>query len=200
MNKRPYVIGLTGQTGAGKGEVARLLSARGAYVIDADAEARAVTRPGHPCLQQLAEAFSADILEPNGELNRGLLARRAFASPQQTERLNAVTHPFILRQIDEKLTHSTARVVLLDAPLLFQAGLESRCDTTLAVTAPESVRMERICRRDSLTPQEAAARMRAQPPESYYTARADTVLNNNGTPEQLAAQVADWLAARGIEP
>ena len=96
-NKKGPVIGLTGQTGAGKSTAAALLRAQGLAVIDADEIARKVTRPGSFVLSALAAAFGADLILPDGSLNRPLLAQRAFSSPGQTARLNAITHPAIIQ-------------------------------------------------------------------------------------------------------
>ena len=98
-NKKGPVIGLTGQTGAGKSTAAALLRAQGLAVIDADEIARKVTRPGSFVLSALAAAFGADLILPDGSLNRPLLAQRAFSSPGQTARLNAITHPAIIQQM-----------------------------------------------------------------------------------------------------
>lgn len=101
-NKKGPVIGLTGQTGAGKSTAAALLRAQGLAVIDADEIARKVTRPGSFVLSALAAAFGADLILPDGSLNRPLLAQRAFSSPGQTARLNAITHPAIIQQMQRR--------------------------------------------------------------------------------------------------
>ena len=118
-NKKGPVIGLTGQTGAGKSTAAALLRAQGLAVIDADEIARKVTRPGSFVLSALAAAFGADLILPDGSLNRPLLAQRAFSSPGQTARLNAITHPAIIQQMRAETAcafQNEAKAVVLDAP------------------------------------------------------------------------------------
>ncbi len=180
-----FVIGVTGQTGAGKSEVVRVMARRGWLVLDADAFSREVVKPNTPCLAALVEHFSAAILHPDGTLNRRALADLAFASVPQTEALNAIVHPAVIQAMNEALKKNRPKVAVLDAPLLFQAGLESMCDCTVAVTAPAHVRRERICRRDGITKQQAEARMRAQPDEEYYRSRATVVLENTADKAEL---------------
>ena len=192
MNKT-VVIGLTGPTGAGKSAVARRLEAVGWTVVDADVLARRVVEPGEAALAALVERFSEAILSPDGALDRAALARIAFASADATAALNAIVHPAVIARMKDELEAARARgvqAVVLDVPLLFQAGLETLCDITVAVTAPEAVRLERICRRDALSEDAATARMNAQPPAEYYTSRADRVIDNGGDETVLDAAVA----------
>lgn len=194
------VIGLTGSTGAGKSTVSRMLSEDGFYVIDADALAREAVAPGSPCLRAVAERFSPSVLNKDGSLNRTALAQMAFATPAATEALNAIVHPTVIAMMNERLTAAQKRgerTVLLDVPLLFQTHTESLCDSTLAITAPPSVRCARICERDGLTHAQALARMNAQPPDSYYAARATHTLENTGDLSALRKAVDDWRRSIG---
>ncbi len=184
-------IGLTGPTGAGKSTVAAYLADKGFPTVSADAAAREVTAAGSPALPLLAEAFGADILLADGTLDRTLLAARAFADPAATARLNAITHPAIIRLIDEKaatLAEGGARAVIIDAPLLFEAGVDKACDHTVAVIATADNRLGRIIARDSLSEAAARQRMNAQPDTDFYTTRAEVVLLNNGDLSALLAQ------------
>ncbi len=194
------VIGLTGSTGAGKSTVSRMLLADGFYVIDADALAREAVAPGSPCLRAIAEQFSSAVLNKDGSLNRAALAQMAFATPAATEALNAIVHPTVIAMMNERLAAAQKRgerTVLLDVPLLFQTHTESLCDSTLAITAPPSVRCARICERDGLTPAQALARMNAQPPDSYYAERATHTLENTGDVSALRKAVDDWRRSIG---
>lgn len=193
MKNNVTVIGLTGPTGAGKSEVAALLVKAGATVIDADALAREVTAAGHPCLQKLAEAFSPSVLQTDGSLDRKALAALAFATPEDTARLNAITHPYILSLADERLSACQTPIAVIDAPLLFQCGMETICDRTLVVTAPYEERRSRIMRRDGLTEKQAEMRMNAQPDEAYYTERADDVLCNDGDFDAFVKAATAWI-------
>ncbi len=184
-----YVVGLTGPTGAGKSEVASVFANLNIPIIDADIVARKVVEPGSECLNKLVEAFSDEILQNDGTLNRRELARRAFATPEKTQLLNSITHPYIIELIKiiiVQMEQTNEKIVILDAPLLFESGLDSVCNKTVAVLAPYQNRLERILLRDkNLTEQEARARMSTQKPKEYYTARASTVLYNDGDFETL---------------
>lgn len=195
---RPFVVGLTGPTGAGKSEVARVLRHHGCVVVDADVLSRRVVEKGSHCLRQLAETFSSAILLPDGSLNRPALAAVAFASREKTQQLNEIVHPEVIRLTHEQL-HTAAeagvRVVVIDAPLLFQAGMETLCDYTVAVLAPAEIREQRIQQRDGLTKEQARHRMSAQPDDRYYRERATAVLMNDGELEILT-EAAEALFAQ----
>ncbi len=191
-------LGLTGPTGAGKSTVARLLEQNGIPLVDADAIARTVTEKGSPVLSALADTFGKDILFPDGSLDRRALAAVAFSSKENTEKLNAVTHPAILARIRRALADATGDAVVLDAPLLFETGLDALCDHTAAIVADEAVRLARITARDGISEEEAKKRMAVQPDTAFYAARADILLYNNGdrSPAMLAAdllaQIGRW--------
>ena len=172
-----FVIGLTGPTGSGKSAFSAMLRARGFYVADADMAARQIVLPGSPVLDALCEAFGADILEDDGTLCRSRLAQRAFSSPENVRRLNALTHPAIERLLfDGIAAHPDARGAVIDAPALIESGISDRCDLVAAVLAPPEERLARIMRRDGLSEEQAKLRMQAQPPDTFYTDKADVVL------------------------
>lgn len=191
-------LGLTGPTGAGKSTVARLLEQNGIPLVDADAIARTVTEKGSPVLSALADTFGKDILFPDGSLDRRALAAVAFSSKENTEKLNAVSHPAILARIRRALADATGDTVVLDAPLLFETGLDALCDHTVAIVADEAVRLARITARDGISEEAAKKRMAVQPDTAFYAARADILLYNNGdrSPAMLAsdllAQIGRW--------
>ena len=173
MEHRGLVIGLTGQTGAGKSTVAALLRERGLTVIDADQIARAVMQSGSEVL--------AGILFSDGSLNRPLLAQRAFSAPEQTARLNAITHPAIIQKMRAETAYAFregVRAVVLDAPQLFESGENQICDFIIAVTAPEPLRIERIMKRDQISEESARLRANAQKSETYYKERADILVRD----------------------
>lgn len=202
MIEKVYLVGLTGPTGSGKSEVSRVMAERHIPVIDADALAREVVEPGSECLKRLAEEFSEDILQEDGSLNRRQLAKRAFATPEDTAKLNAITHPYILElshKILMQFEQMRERLAVIDAPLLFESGMDRFCDLTVAVVSPAAMRLERIRQRDGLTVEQACSRMAAQQEEEYYTSRADIALHNEGDlallrqqATELAAQIQEW--------
>lgn len=190
------VIGLTGPTGSGKSTVADLWREQGAYIIDADQLARKVTEPNSSCLSKLADAFSPAILNADGTLNRSELAKRAFASPEQTQLLNEITHPAITALIREKIERAAEqgfKVAVLDAPLLYEAQADILCDTIVAVIAPDEVRMKRIMQRDAITLEQATQRMSAQKSNDFYCRDGVHVLDGGTDIESLRLQAKEFL-------
>ena len=190
MIEKVYLVGLTGPTGSGKSEVARVLTERHIPVIDADVLAREVVEPGSECLARLVQEFSEDILHEDGTLNRRQLARRAFATPEDTQLLNSITHPYIIARTQQVLMSLEQRrepAAILDAPLLFESGMDAVCEFTAAVIAPASRRLQRIMQRDGLTEAQAKERMAAQQDEEFYASHADRIIRNEGTLEELHA-------------
>ncbi len=176
-----FVIGLTGQTGAGKSTVSEVLKAYGCAVIDCDKVTRDPSLYSGDCLEELKKAFGRDIEKEDGTLDRRLLANRAFASPEATETLNRITHPVIfsrLRAEIELCRKSGAENIILDAPTLFEAGADVLCRRVVSVLADADVRRARIMKRDGLTVEEAQRRMGAQQSDEFYAGRSDFVLDN----------------------
>lgn len=183
----PLVIGLTGQTGAGKSTVTQSFIEKGFAVIDCDQLTRELqSRP--EILSMLEVAYGSQILLQDGSLNRKMLAAIAFSEPKQTEKLNKLMLPPICEEIKRRIAQAQAdgkKYILLDAPTLFESGLDKICDRRVSVLASEEVRLQRILVRDKIDEQAARRRMSAQHPDSYYTVRSDFVLRNNGTREEL---------------
>lgn len=173
------VIGLTGQTGAGKSTVAKQLKARGCVIIDCDAVTHDPSLYAGTCLTELQNAFGRAIIKEDGTLDRRRLANLAFASEEGKAKLNAITHPVILARLKKEIAaYKDAKVIVLDAPTLFEAGADRLCRRVVSVLADETVRLGRICRRDGLTEQEALTRMHAQQSDDFYIDRSDYTLDN----------------------
>ena len=170
-------VGLTGPSGAGKSMASAVAAEKGFFVIDCDKTARKAVEPGTPGLSALVSAFGSGILDAGGFLNRKELAAAAFSSAEKTELLNKTLLPHIAALIEPELCRE---YVLLDAPTLYESGLDKKCDVTVAVLADVSERTERIIRRDGLTLNEARLRISAGKPDSFYLERADKILYNNG--------------------
>lgn len=178
------LLGLTGKTGAGKSEVAKVLASRGIAHIDCDCVSREVETPGSPCLQELVAYFGGGILRQDGSLDRRALAAIAFSDPARLSALSGITHKYILERVDEyiaKYEREGCKAVCLDAAALLESGLDRRCNAVCVVTAPREVRLARILRRDEgLTRAAALRRIDAQRDDAYYLSRADYVIENNG--------------------
>lgn len=177
------VIAITGGIGAGKSTVTNLFRELGACVVDADAISRALTAPGGEALPELRETFGDAVFRPDGTLDRAALAKRVFQEESELARLNAVLHPRITRRILtelNRLREAGAEVALLDVPLLFEAGMDRLADTVLCVTASEATRVQRVCARDGISPEEARSRIQRQNPMERTEALSDYVLANDG--------------------
>jgi dephospho-CoA kinase len=205
LPNRIFIIGLTGPSGAGKSEVVRRLTVNDAVVcIDMDWLARQVTAAKSDCLHRLTDAFSTDILNDDGTLNRKALARVAFSSPQKTQLLNDITHPAIIAETERLLTKyrndPAIDVVILDAPLLIESGINTICDKVIAVLADTEKRISRICLRDNITKEVAMQRIARQHEDMFYADKADMVVYNNGdekdltaTATQIIQKIGEWL-------
>ena len=175
------LFGLTGKTGAGKSTAAALLAERGWFVIDGDVLARQVTEPGSPVLQTLAEAFGADILLPDGSLDRKALVRKVNALPNGKQTLDAITHPAIDALVRKELQAAEANGCthcVFDAAALLESPSKALCDKIIVVHAPEEIRLARILARDGLSEADAHARMQMQKDDDYYLSQADVILKN----------------------
>lgn len=175
------VWGLTGKSGSGKTTASMLLEKKGFYVVDGDILARKTTEKGSPVLKKLADFFGEDILLPDGTLDRRKTAERAFSTPENTKKLNEITHGEIDRLFSleiEKAKKAGYENCLFDAAALLESPSKERCDKIIVVTAPLEVRLKRILARDSITEQEALRRINAQKDDEYYFRHADILIRN----------------------
>ncbi|GHE12971.1 dephospho-CoA kinase [Klenkia taihuensis] len=189
-------IGLTGGIGSGKSTVSALLVERGAVLVDADVLAREVVAPGTPGLAAVVEAFGEGVLTPGGELDRPALAAVVFADPAQRARLDGVVHPLVRARAAELVAQAPQdAVVVQDVPLLVETGQAGSYDLVVVVQASLPVRLERLVQR-GMTEEDARARIAGQATDEQRAAVADVLLHNDGTREELAAQVEAFWAER----
>lgn len=190
------LVGLTGGIGSGKSTVAEMLAARGAWIVDADAVARAVVEPGSPALAKLIERFGDAILDDDGALDRAELARLAFADDESRRDLEAITHPAIneefLRRMQEAPPDS---IVVCDVPLLAESKqAQARgYPIVIVVEAPRELRLDRLERR-GVARSDAEARMGAQASDDARRALATHVIDNSRDRAALEAQVEEIWA------
>lgn len=190
-------IGLTGGIGSGKSTVARILAEAGIPVVDADQVARDIMEPGEPALARAAEEFGADILDTDGRLIRSELARRAFATEEATAKLNAITHPAIREEATRRLDACEAageRAAVYDMPLLFELGLDEAMDLNVVVDTDVEERVRRLVEKRGLDEADVRNRIARQVGDEVRRAKADVVLDNNGSPGQLEEQVRALVA------
>lgn len=192
------VLGVTGQSGSGKGAFCELLRAKGVLCLDTDLTAREVVKPGTECLAKLVARFGLGILLPNGEMDRKKVASIVFSNKDELEFLTKTTHKYIIEKIKEWLLECEldgAKIVAIDAPQLFDAGADFYCNFTLAVLADKAVRTERIVARDGISTQAALARINSQKDDDFFKGKCDYIVYNNGDFRALQKQADKIFAA-----
>jgi dephospho-CoA kinase len=190
------LVGLTGGIASGKSTVSAMLAERGAEIVDADLIARQVVMPGEPAWHKLREHFGPGVFRPDGQVDRQRLAGVVFADPAKLTLLNEITHPDILAQVAERLEQRRDRevVVVLDAALLIETGLADRADVVVVVEAGDEEEQVRRLTAKGFEEGDARARIAAQLPAEARLARADLVIANTGSLEELAAGVDEVWA------
>ncbi|MDD6989568.1 dephospho-CoA kinase [Ruminococcus sp.] len=194
--KKCRILGLTGQSGAGKSTVAEFLEQNGFYVISADLLVKKIYNSGSPCLKTIAAVFGEDIISDNGTPDRKLLAKRAFSSKENTALLSSIVHPFVTAELFtqiKKAAESGATTVVYDAPQLFESNADVICDEIISVTAEKSVRLQRICKRDNISKENALMRMNAQLDEEFFRENSDYIIENNSDLSSLNVQLESLL-------
>lgn len=186
------IIALTGGIACGKTTVSGMLAEMGASVIDADQISRSLTAPGGRALPMVREAFGDGVFLPDGMLDRAQLAKVVFADRAAVERLNGIIHPLVKLEMDEQLEacrKNGAGVVVLDVPLLFEAGMQHMGDVVACVAAPQEIQIARMHSRNGYTREEAMSRIRNQMPVDEKAKRSDVVIDTNCTLEELRTKV-----------
>ena len=187
------LIALTGGIGSGKSTVAARWVELGATEIDADVLARQVVEPGTVGLAQVAQAFGNDLVE-SGELNRALLAERAFASTENRKRLEAILHPLIQAKAQE-LTSSLSGNIVYTIPLLVETSSPLRFDLVVTVSCPADVRVDRLVTLRGLSKEDAVSRVAAQATDADRESVADVVIDSNCPMDELIARADEVFAS-----
>ncbi|EPD54198.1 dephospho-CoA kinase [Paenisporosarcina sp. HGH0030] len=191
------IIGLTGSIASGKSTISAMLKEKGYPIIDADLVARVVVEPGTVTLSDIECIFGKEVMNEDGTLNREALGQLIFHDPAKRKQLNDLMHPAIraemLRQRDE-LFESGEETLIMDIPLLFESRLQHFVDKILVVSVKEEIQLQRLMQRNSLSEEEAKARIQSQLPLSEKEKGADAVIYNNGSIEQSKVQLERILA------
>lgn len=192
------VLGLTGGIGSGKSTVSALLAAKGAVIIDADEVVREQQRPGTPVFDAMVERFGTGIVGADGTLDRAAVADIVFADPQALADLNNIVHPAVGAEIARRMEElsGTDAVVVLDVPLLVEASRGYPLAGLIVVDVDPDIAVERLVMQRGMTEEDARSRMSRQASREERRARADVVIDNRGTPSDLARQVDavwDWI-------
>ena len=191
--------GLTGGIGSGKSEVSRRLAGHGAVVIDADVAARAVVAPGTPGLARVVEAFGADVVGPDGALDRDRLGAIVFRDPASRTTLNAIVHPLVgqwMRAAERAALDAAGGdlIIVHDVPLLAENRRAGDFDLVIVVDVPSELQLERLVGQRGMSPDQARARMAAQASRPQRLAVADLVIDNSGSLADLDQRVAEVWA------
>lgn len=195
------VIGLTGGIGTGKSTASEYLRKQGFSIIDADRISREIVEPGTLLLKEIEKNFGSGIIKDDGTLDRKALAAIVFSDKEKKSRLDGLMHGHILDEIERKISESQSgegRGIIVDAPLLFETGLEKKCDQVWLITADEKLRILRVCERDGMDPEEVRARIQNQMADEEKKERAHRIVDNSGSKEALLAQLAELIEAENL--
>ena len=188
------VIGLTGGIGSGKSTVSQFLAELGAVILDADKVGHEAFKPDSEIWRQVVAAFGRQILTPDGNIDRKKLGNIVFGNPESLSRLNQIMHPrmyaLVKAQLEEYRRQGT-RVVVLEAPLLLEAGWTSLVDEVWVTTAPEATVLKRLEKRTGLSQAESLARLRSQLPSEERVRQADVIINTDCDLDELKAKVKE---------
>ena len=183
------VVGITGGIGSGKTAVTDHFARLGITIVDADLAARVIMEPGRPALTAVTEHFGENILLPDGNLDRAALRSVVFADPQQRHWLERLTHPLIAEEIAVQLKAASSAYVMFASPLLLETAQRDFCDYILLVDVPESVQLSRTMARDNNDEARVRRIMAAQMDRQERRSRADEIIDNSGTLQELQDKV-----------
>lgn len=175
------IVGVTGSSGAGKSTVCKVLEKKyDAEIIDADKVAKDLSKKGTMYLKSIINCFGDEIIDKEGELNRKKLADIIYTSDKKREELNKLTFIYVVDEIKKRVNKLTAKkVIVIDAPLLYESKLNQICDFVIAVVADQEIKINRIMQRDNITKEEAEKRLRAQATNEFFIENAEHVIYNN---------------------
>jgi dephospho-CoA kinase len=192
------VAGLTGGIGTGKSTVAAVFAEAGAVIIDADEIARDVVAKGRPAWCRIVAHFGRDVLLPDGGIDRKKLGAIIFNDARQKAHLDRIVHPHVMAETEQQLTEiervQPQAVVILDVPLLIEAGMDRDLDEVIVVYTPEAVQLKRLMHRDRLNAAEGLSRIRSQMPIEEKKMRATVVIDNSASPAATRKRVLEVFA------
>ncbi len=186
------IIGLAGGSGSGKTTVSALFAQYNILPVNTDEIYHDLISTRTPCLFAIVEEFGTQVLNSQGTLDRKALGAIVFADPEKMGRLNTISHYYVLCTVREIIADAEKRGyrgVIVDAPLLFESGFDRECDTIVAVTASKAIRIDRIVSRDGVSIENACKRIASQLSDEFLSSRANYVITNNGSVDELKQQV-----------
>lgn len=188
------VIGITGNSGAGKTTVCDIMKENyEVNIIDADKVAKEMSKKDTAYLKAIEEAFGPEIIKEDGNLNRKLLAKKIYENHDDRNKLNSITFVYVVDEIKNILKQNEGKINVVDAPLLFESNLEALCDKVITVVASQELKIKRICERDGLDIEVAKSRLKIQNNEEFYMNKSDFVIRNNGSRDDLENQIKNIM-------
>lgn len=187
------ILGITGGSGCGKTTVSNILSENAVDVIDCDLVAKKIVEPNMPALNEIKDFFGSEYLNSDGSLNRKMLAKLVFNSPEHLLKLNEITHKYVEEYINLYIKNSKACIVGIDAAALIESGIYKKCDYLLCVLADKELRLKRIINRDGLSIDEATSRINAQKSDEFYIEKSDYIVYNDGNTDEINEQILKIL-------
>ena len=185
------IIGLTGGIGSGKSVASDKFKSLGITIVDADVASRTVVEPGKPALKEIEDHFGSGIITAEGKLDRNNLREIIATDPEERKWLESVTHPKIGEQITKEISESTSVYTLFVAPLLLETNSQEMCSRIIVVDVPKDVQIQRTAKRDKVSSNQVEQMVAAQMKREKRLEKADDVLLNNGTIEDLEKQVEE---------
>lgn len=188
------VIGLTGGIATGKSTISSILKELGAYIVDADIIARSVVQKGEKAYNEIVQHFGRKILMPNGEINRKKLGHIVFSDSEKLKLLNQITHPEIIGRIKDKVEEYKdigAKVIVIDAAILIEVGLEWYCDSIWLVSVDKETQIRRLMERDKFAYSDALNRINSQYANEKKSQFADVIIDNNEPIEEVKKKVKE---------
>lgn len=180
-----FIIGLTGQSGAGKTTVCKQFSSEGFGIINCDEVARECMTDASSCVRELSKAFPSCVDEKLS-LDRKGISQLIFSNSDMLKRFDDIVYPHINELIDKALCEMSGKYeyIVLDAPTLFEAGADKKCDVIIGVVANEDIRLERIVKRDNISRELALKRFKSQQSTEFIKKHCDYIIENSGSMEQ----------------
>lgn len=190
---KSYIVGLTGQSGAGKTTVCDTFNSLGFKIINADLVSKYITDNNNSCLDELKIAFGEEYFD-DGILNRRKLGSLVFADRDNLNKLMSITFPYIIDEINRRIEEiGDNEIIIIDAPTLFESGLNEACDLIVSVISNKASRLERIIKRDNITKEEAEKRFSSQLTKKYFRENSNYLIENNSSKSDLIKR-AVWIA------
>lgn len=199
MRQNRIVIGLTGNIGSGKSTVSKHLIKRGFYVIDADIVAREVVAVGTEGLKLIQEVFGSEFIQPDQSLDRKKLGNWVFGNPKELEKLNRILHPIIRRRLIRSIELTEEKVIFIDAALIYESGMDQLLDMVWFVSVKSETEITRLMLRDDLSRDDALKRIEVQMSQGDKRNRADHIIDNDGTKQQLYEKIDSLIFYLGLD-